>query len=649
MSSGLVGSRLGKYEIVSEIGHGGMSVVYRAKDTQLEREVAVKVMHTFLAEQLEAKERFHREAVAVARLKHPCIIEIFDYSGETAAESYIVTELVDGCSLAEYLRARHMTAPEAALVLARPIADALAHAHSNGVIHRDLKPENILVSKSGDIKLTDFGIARMLDNQTLTVTGTLLGSPAYMAPEYIDGETTDARADIFSFGAMLYQFAVGHLPFESHSAHGLLKKIANCDYTPPQLANPAIHAAVDRIIRRCLERRPSERYADAQELLAAIDQVLKRITLDSDAERLQLLANLGAYNHSLEKRLVPIYVDLGKAALKARAIGRASEDFDRVLSLEAGHAEVQRLVRRMGRRRLAGRVARDAAIIVAAVTALTFGVGTYLEQPSTLPKDERPVSRSTSPPPLPTVATVATATPKGAQRNVVFSVHGHGDLYIDGQLVQRGLSGGYAKLLNAGTYQVRVVGSERTTTAELLVPASGPLLPLELDVSAPQAPPKTPVRAPPVAQKRKAVRIRPSGVWINVYVDGVLAEKERMEPFDLMLPYGTHELRFTNPLALSETLNIKVSDTDPPELEPVRLTPLPAQLFIEGAPDGAAVEVAGKRVLLTAGEPVRVPLQTSRPTEHEVVVKHGDRVLLRQRAVFEPGKEQRLAVRSNPL
>ncbi|MEO1172436.1 MAG: serine/threonine-protein kinase, partial [Myxococcota bacterium] len=175
----LVGQTLGRYEIKSEVGHGGMSVVYRAHDEKLRRDVAVKVMHTFLAEQAEAKERFHREAIAVARLRHRNIIEVFDYAGVEASHSYIVQELVEGGSLADFLHRTPLPEPELALVLARPIADALCHAHENGVIHRDLKPENILVGANGALKLTDFGIARMLDNQTLTVTGTLLGSPAY--------------------------------------------------------------------------------------------------------------------------------------------------------------------------------------------------------------------------------------------------------------------------------------------------------------------------------------------------------------------------------------------------------------------------------------------------------------------------------------
>ncbi|MEO0814675.1 MAG: serine/threonine-protein kinase, partial [Myxococcota bacterium] len=172
----LVGQTLGKYAIDGEVGHGGMSVVYRARDIDLKRDVAVKVMHTFLAEQAEARERFHREAIAVARLRHRHIIEVYDYSGEEATHSYIVQELVEGSSLAEFLNATPLREPELALILARPIADALAHAHESGVVHRDLKPENILVGQNGALKLTDFGIARMLDNQTLTVTGTLLGS-----------------------------------------------------------------------------------------------------------------------------------------------------------------------------------------------------------------------------------------------------------------------------------------------------------------------------------------------------------------------------------------------------------------------------------------------------------------------------------------
>ncbi len=643
-----VGSRLGKYEIVAEIGHGGMSVVYRARDTLLQRDVAVKVMHAFLAEQVEAKERFHREAVAVARLRHPHIIEIHDYSGETAAQSYIVTELVHGTSLADSLKKTPLYPPEAALVLARPIADALRHAHEHGVIHRDLKPENILVAADGTLKLTDFGIARMLDNQTLTITGTLLGSPAYMAPEYIEGEATDERGDIFSFGAMLYQFAVGRLPFEALSPHALLKKIVGCEYLWPEQANPQVHAQLARIIKRCLMRRPEERYASAKELLVGIDAALARLGLEADAELPDLLAHPHAYGERLQGTLVDTYVDLGKAALRERRVGTASEDFDRVLNLDPEHAEVRRLVRRLSRRATLSRIVRDGALAVAGAAALTLGVGTLYTggaEPAPLPA---PIDRERL----------------VAFRNVVFLLRGRGDLEINGERIKERVTGTYPHELPPGEHRIRFIGADRVDSATLKVPAEGPVDALTMDVTPPPtpaqvsataAPPRRPAGAPePIVtdpNKKKTPEFRIArGAWVNVYVDGQLVAREKPSPIrDIPLTYGVHTLRFSNPFADSEEITIRVSDTEPPVLEPIVLKPKPARLHINGAPSGARVQVAGKTVGLNPGEPVYVPMESTDEVQHEVVVLVGDQVVAKNRLAFRAGRDQTLAVQRNPL
>jgi hypothetical protein len=620
-----------------------MSVVYRARDTQLERDVAVKVMHAFLAEQAEAKERFHREAVAVARLRHDHIIEIFDYSGEEAAQSYIVTQLVSGSSLAELIKRQPIHPPEAALVLARPIADALAHAHDHGVIHRDLKPENILVAKDGTLKLTDFGIARMLDNQTLTMTGTLLGSPAYMAPEYIDGEETDARSDIFSFGAMLYQFTVGRLPFEALSPHALLKKIVACEYFVPEQANPQVHAQIARLIKRCLARRPDARFQTARELVQAIDALLVRLGVDAQADLPRLLGDPAQYGESLGGSLTGTYVRLGKGLLKERRVGSATEDFDRVLNMKPDHPEVRRIVRRLSRRATLTRVVRDGALAVAGAAVLTVGVGSFWGSPS---------SQTLVAPVLTPLAAIAPAT-----RNVAFSLRGRGDLFVGERLVRKSVTGGVATELVPGTYTVRFVGAQRSSEHELVVPREGAMPPVALDVTPEPAPRKDTAARPSQIvvdlKKKKSPEFRiQDGVWVDVYVDGQLVGKQKPTPIrDLALTYGEHTVRFENPYAYPAEITVRVSDTEPPALDPIVLRPRPARLLITNAPAGALVQVGeNRRVGLVPGDPVNVPIAEMSGTVVEwVSVIVGDQVIARKRLTFKPGADQTLAVERNPL
>ncbi|MDD5308375.1 MAG: serine/threonine protein kinase [Deltaproteobacteria bacterium] len=365
--------KIGRYEIREEIGRGGMAVVYRALDTVLRREVALKLLHPHLASHFESRERFEREARAVALLHHPAILEIYDYSGESGDEVFLVMELVRGTTLRRFLETRppaDLAAEWAALVVGR-VAGALAHAHANGVIHRDVKPENILIGPGGDVKLSDFGIAQLAGLTQMTATGQILGSPAYMSPEHVERADLDARADIFSLGTILYEIAVGRPPFQGKNPHAVIKRIIECDYDDPLRAQPAVGHKIAAIIRRCLRADPQERYACAADIASEIDGYLTAMGLGpAEEEIVAFFADPAAWSASRRSVVLARTLDMGLAARRRRRLPEAMDHFNRVLAMEPGQekalAAVAGLSRRRRMRRLAERLSVAAAVVVLA-------------------------------------------------------------------------------------------------------------------------------------------------------------------------------------------------------------------------------------------------------------------------------------------
>jgi eukaryotic-like serine/threonine-protein kinase len=269
------GSKLGPYEVLSLIGAGGMGEVYRARDSRLNRDVAIKVLPPELTRDAAAHERFEREARAVAALSHPSILAIFDV-GAADGIFYAVTEFLDG----ETLRARLAESPipvRTAVEYAIQVAEGLGAAHEKGIVHRDLKPENLLVTSSGRVKILDFGLARHIalphgdetNSPTLAVgtePGTVLGTVGYMSPEQVRGLPADSRSDIFSFGAVLYEMLSGRRAFKGASAAETMHAILSDD--PPDLVetNRNLPPSLERIVRHCLEKRPEQRFHSAHDL-----------------------------------------------------------------------------------------------------------------------------------------------------------------------------------------------------------------------------------------------------------------------------------------------------------------------------------------------------------------------------------------------
>jgi serine/threonine protein kinase/Tfp pilus assembly protein PilF len=282
LGDSMIGKTLSHFKILEQIGEGGMGAVYKAEDTNLHRQVALKMLREEMASNPDRLERFRREAQAVAALNHPNIVTI--YSIEEAPEGHFMTmELVQGKGLDELVTGDGMSS-ERMMEIARPLIQALVAAHQRGITHRDLKPANVMMTKDGQVKVLDFGLAKLtaaadsgehqdLPTQTLTQIGTVVGTIPYMSPEQVQGQAVDHRTDIFSLGVILYEMATGRKPFDGANSAEVASKILRD--TPESIAvtRPDIPGELGRVIGRCLEKEPELRYQSAADILTALSSV----------------------------------------------------------------------------------------------------------------------------------------------------------------------------------------------------------------------------------------------------------------------------------------------------------------------------------------------------------------------------------------
>ncbi|HXX01762.1 MAG TPA: protein kinase [Candidatus Acidoferrales bacterium] len=272
--------RFGRYEIDSEIGRGAMGIVYKARDPQIDRWVALKTipLHSQQTEMVEEfRKRFLNEAQAVGRLHHPGIVAVYDVGeDEQHHDPYIVLEYVAGEALNKLLSRDRRLPLARAMQLAEEIAEALDYAHLQGVVHRDIKPGNILLTPEGHAKLADFGIAKM-DLSHTTLPGKVLGTPAYMAPEQLEGGKTDGRSDLFSLGVILYAMVTGRSPFRGDNSSAVCHKVVNLNPPPPSAVNVDLPKELDPVVARALAKKPSKRYERGAEFAEAIRQLRERV------------------------------------------------------------------------------------------------------------------------------------------------------------------------------------------------------------------------------------------------------------------------------------------------------------------------------------------------------------------------------------
>jgi tRNA A-37 threonylcarbamoyl transferase component Bud32 len=326
--STLVGMQLnGRYRLDAQIGSGGMSTVYRAFDAVLERRVAVKLMHREIAADTDQLERFRREARAVAQLSHPHIVGVID-AGEEDGRPYIVFEYVEGETLKDRIRRMGRLPVDEAIAYAIEIARALGAAHARHIVHRDVKPQNVLIDEEGSAKVTDFGIARSLDEEGLTAEGRVLGTTDYVSPEQALGHDVNGQSDIYSLGVVLFEMLTGDVPFTGENQVAVAMKHVREDLPDVQLRRPDVSAGLAAILDRMTDKHLDHRYPDARALEADLEDALAVEAARSGRATGEATAVIATLPESARRRLplrlrrrFPVYAIVLVLILAAAGIG----------------------------------------------------------------------------------------------------------------------------------------------------------------------------------------------------------------------------------------------------------------------------------------------------------------------------------------
>jgi serine/threonine-protein kinase len=343
----------GRYEILDKLGEGAMGVVYRARDASLGRVVALKMLSADLGAEEELHQRFQREAEAIGRLSHPNIVTVYDV-GESSGQLYMAMELLEGDDLRSLIEKRAAIAFADRVRILIQICTGLAYAHSRGVVHRDIKPANILVGSDGRAKILDFGLARVSARSTITRRGVILGTPDYMAPEQAMGKGVDRRSDVFSAGAVFYEFLTLEKPFKGKTLHAVLYQIISDDPEPVLTVNPEVPVRLASIVHRMLRKDPDLRYGAMEEVARELSEI--HAALRSSGGRSTLPIPASPVSEETRAR-VRDRVAQGRALLDAGQADRAMAEMKDALRLDPSAEDAADLLWRAGRKLQDGRSA----------------------------------------------------------------------------------------------------------------------------------------------------------------------------------------------------------------------------------------------------------------------------------------------------
>lgn len=285
---------LDRYEVISVLGQGAMGLVYKAFDTVLERTVAIKTVKTELFDhgaQDEVLARFKREAVSSGQLSHPNIVAVYEYQ-EDQGTAYIVMEFVEGEELAEIIGRGEKLSQGAAIKLIKQVLSALAFVHEKGIVHRDIKPANLMINNNGDVKITDFGIAHV-DTSSLTVEGSVIGTPSFMSPEQCQGQLVDARSDLFSCASVFYYLITGEKPFPGENSIATMQRVISEQALAPSALNTTLNKAYDQLLEKALSKKPDDRFQSASDFMSALDAITQPQKSQKSSKKFGLLVVIG--------------------------------------------------------------------------------------------------------------------------------------------------------------------------------------------------------------------------------------------------------------------------------------------------------------------------------------------------------------------
>ncbi|MCP3138014.1 serine/threonine-protein kinase [Pyxidicoccus xibeiensis] len=630
----LVGRHIGRYRILEQLGSGGMSVVYKGLDTALDREVAVKVLHPHLAGKDESRRRLAREARAVAKLHHPNILEVFDFSSADAQDAFIVTEYIRGQTLKTFLDEGPMDPPELAAMVIHELAAALAHAHEAGVIHRDLKPENVMVREDGVLKLMDFGIARLLDiEERMTVTGTLVGSPAHMAPEIIEGLEAGPEADVFSVGIMFYAAMTGRLPFTATNTTATLKRILDGDYEDPRRRVPTLSDELADICATCLQREPERRYPDAAKLRDALADYLAGLGFARVGEELvSFFADPQSYRKLARQRIVATLLERSERLLAEKRTPRALGCLNHVLALDATNARALALLkglRRAQRIKKWQRRGLRAGLGLAAVAVLGLGGWKAHQSHATPAPTEGGTAGTTggaTPPPSDGSSANGPAMTRDPSRLPDGSDDGAPEQSrtpppgTPPALVDRGPDGPRPPASRGALPQTPPGGLTPPQDANPSTGGTPRPTPARAAAPAERAPSEEAALRKPLLRKVPvSILVRPFGI---IRVDDGPPSPQPLAQHAMELPPGRHSVTISCDYCEDVVDTIDVS-AEGENLFHLRAQPKPALLSFEYEPAGATVRVGEQ--LRTAQESLQSPFEVRSPRgpagfQHTVVV-----------------------------